>query len=277
MESGLHYTTDDLALVENLAVRAALALDNARLYRAAEAARAEAEEANRVKDEFLSVVSHQLKTPLASTLGWLRVARTGKGNQARAFDTMERSMRAQAKLIEDLLDVSRIVAGRLRLDPRPIELARVVEAAVDTIRPESEAKGVRLDVRVTPPTGPVVGDADRLQQIVWNLVSNAVKFTPPGGRVGVRLHEVGSYAELVVEDTGKGVTKEFLPFMFERFRQADPVTSRDKGGLGLGLAITRHLVGLHGGRITVASDGPGKGTTFTVVLPVSSLAATGSS
>ena len=277
MESRLHYTTDDLALVENLAVRAALALDNARLYRAAEAARAEAEEANRVKDEFLSVVSHELKTPLASTLGWLRVARTGKGNQARAFDTMERSMRAQAKLIEDLLDVSRIVAGRLRLDPRPIELARVVEAAVDTIRPESEAKGVRLDVRVTPPTGPVVGDADRLQQIVWNLVSNAVKFTPPGGRVGVRLHQVGSYAELVVEDTGKGVTKEFLPFMFERFRQADPVTSRDKGGLGLGLAITRHLVGLHGGRITVASDGPGKGTTFTVVLPVSSLAATGSS
>jgi signal transduction histidine kinase len=269
MESARRYGSDDLALLEDLARRAALALDNARLYREAESARAEAERANRAKDDFLSVVSHELKTPLAATMGWLRVLRSGNGDsQPRALDTIERSMRLQGKLIDDLLDVSRMAAGQLHVDLRPLVLAEAVEAAVDLVRPEATAKGVRLDVVLDSRGAVVAGDPDRLQQIAWNLLVNAVKFTPASGVVQVRLACADGLAELVVRDTGRGIPPAFLPHVFERFRQAEPVATRGKGGLGLGLAITRHLVELHGGRVDVASDGEGAGSTFTVTLPL---------
>ncbi len=269
MESGRHYGADDLALLEDLARRAALALDNARLFREAEAARAEAERANRAKDDFLSVVSHELKTPLAAMLGWLRVLRSGKSDaEPRALDTIERSMRLQSKLIDDLLDVSRMAAGKLHVETRPVVLADAIDAAVDVVRPDATAKGIRLDVELAPRDARIVGDADRMQQIVWNLLVNAVKFTPATGVVQVRLACSDGHAELVVRDTGRGIAPAFLPHVFERFRQAEPVATRNKGGLGLGLAITRHLVELHGGRIAVASGGEGAGATFTITLPL---------
>jgi signal transduction histidine kinase len=268
-ESERRYAADDLKLAEEIALRAALALDNARLYHEAEAARAEAQQANRAKDQFLSVVSHELKTPLASTLGWLRVLRSGNGDQsARGLASIERSVRVQAKLIDDLLDVSRMVMGRVRVDPQPVDLGALVAAAVDTIRPEADEKGVRLDVTTGPRPIGATGDPERLQQIVWNLVSNAVKFTPAGGHVQVRLAQKNGCAELVVEDDGKGIDAAFLPHVFDDFRQAEPVSSRAKGGLGIGLTITRHLVELHGGTIVVASPGTDRGATFIVVLPL---------
>jgi signal transduction histidine kinase len=273
--SGHRYGEVDLALVEGVATRAAQALDNARLYREAETARAEAQAASRAKDEFLSVVSHELRTPLASSLGWLRVLRAGRSDVApRALDTMERSLQAQAKLIEDLLDVSRVVTGRLRVELRPVEIARIVDAAADVVRPQADAKGVRLDVAADPRAGTVAGDPDRLQQVVWNLLTNAIKFTPTGGRVALRLAPAEGRAEIVVVDTGRGIAPEFLPLVFERFRQAAPVADREERGLGIGLAITRHLVELHAGTITVASEGAGRGATFTVTLPLLHAAAT---
>jgi signal transduction histidine kinase len=273
-ESTRRYGTEDLKLAEEVALRAALALDNARLYHDAEAARAEAQQANRAKDQFLSVVSHELKTPLASTLGWLRVLRSGNGDHSgRGLASIERSVRVQARLIDDLLDVSRMVMGRVRVDRQPVELAALVAAAADTIRPEADTKGVRLDVTTgLPPIG-TTGDPERLQQIVWNLLSNAVKFTPTGGHVQVRLAPHSASAELVVEDDGAGIDAAFLPHVFDDFRQAEPVNSRAKGGLGIGLTITRHLVELHGGTIAVASAGRDRGATFTVVLPLTSPAA----
>jgi signal transduction histidine kinase len=274
MESGRHYTPDDLELAEGIAARAALALDNARLYGNAETARAEAEDANRAKDQFLSVVSHELKTPLAAALGWLHVLRQGRHDLAtRALETIERSMKLQSQLIDELLDISRVVTGRLRLDPRPVDFSRIVEVAIEMIRPEAAANGVRLEVNVDRLPGPIFGDPNRVQQIVSNLLGNAVKFTPADGSVSVRLEPVQGRAQLVVRDTGKGISKEFLPHVFEQFRQAEPVTTRDKRGLGLGLAITRHLVELHGGTIAVSSEGEGKGATFTVALPMSPYAA----
>jgi signal transduction histidine kinase len=273
-DAGRRYALDDLALAEDLARRAALALDNARLYREAASARAIAEDANQAKDEFLSVVTHELKTPLTATLGWLRVLRTNKTDDIpRALATIERGVRHQAKLIDDLLDVSRMVSGRLRIDRQPVEFARTIETVADLMRPQADAKGVRLDVQAAPLGRAVVGDPDRLQQVVANLVSNAVKFTPANGSIALRLAAVDGRAELVVADTGAGISPEFLPHVFERFRQAAPVTSREKGGLGLGLAITRHLVELHGGTITVSSDGSGRGATFVVRLPLAATAA----
>lgn len=269
MESGRRYGADDLALLEELARRAALALDNARLYREAESARAEAERANRAKDDFLSVVSHELKTPLAATMGWVRVLRSGNGStEPRALDVIERSMRLQAKLIDDLLDVSRMTTGRLHVQTEPLVLADTVDAAIDVVRPDAAAKGVRLDVALDARDARIVGDPDRMQQVVWNLVVNAVKFTPPNGVVTVRLTRRDDRLAFVVRDTGQGIAPAFLPHVFERFRQAEPVATRDKGGLGLGLAITRHLVELHGGHVEVASDGEGAGATFTVTLPL---------
>jgi signal transduction histidine kinase len=265
--SGRRYGPDDLALAENVAMRAAIAVDNARLYREAEVARAEAEEANRAKDQFLSVVSHELKTPLAATLGWLRVLRSGSAEHAtRALDTIERSMNVQAQLIDDLLDVSRIVSGRLRLDLGEVDLPQVIAGAVDMIRPDAAAKDVRLEIALAS-VDPIVGDPDRVRQIAWNLLSNAVKFTDAGGLVALQLSQAGDRVRIVVRDTGKGISADFLPHVFERFRQAEPVSGRDKGGLGLGLAIVQHLVELHGGAISVASEGEGRGATFTVVLP----------
>ena len=245
--------------------------ERVKLLRAAEAARETAEVANRAKDEFIATVSHELRTPLNAILGWARLLETGDLTTpeiAEAAHVIERNVRSQSQLIEDLLDVSRIVSGKLRLDLRTIDLPDVVREAVRIVEPTAGAKSIKLDCVVDPRAGPVSGDADRLQQIVWNLVANAVKFTPKGGKVQVRLARVDSRVELTVMDNGVGIAKEFLAHIFERFTQADSSSTRQHTGLGLGLAITRHLVELHGGSIHVFSDGPGTGATFSVHLPV---------
>lgn len=237
-------------------------------------ARKEAEEANRAKDEFLAVISHELRTPLTPILTWSRLLHSGKLDHAateRALEAIERATRSQAQLIEDLLDVSRITTGKLRLDVRPIELPSVVEAAIESVRPGAEAKGIRLDIVLDRNAGIVSGDPERLQQVVWNLLSNAVKFTPRAGRVQVRLQRVNSHVEIAVSDTGQGINPQFLPHVFERFRQADSSSTRAHGGLGLGLAIVRHLVELHGGCVRAESSGEGKGATFVVELPLAIL------
>ncbi|MDQ1590433.1 MAG: hypothetical protein QOG71_1060 [Pyrinomonadaceae bacterium] len=262
-ESGRRFGAADLGFAEDLAQRAALAVDNARLYR-------EAQEVNRLKDEFLATLSHELRTPLTAVLGWTRLLGTGQLDETthqRALETIERNAQSQVQLIDDILDVSRIIRGKLRLNVRTAELTPVIEAAVDSVRPAAEAKGIRLQVVLDPRAGPVSGDPDRLQQVVWNLLSNAIKFTPKDGRVQVRLERAGSHLELIVSDTGQGIEEKFLPYVFDRFRQADPSTTRKHGGLGLGLAIVRHLVELHGGTVTAESQGAGQGTTFKVSLP----------
>jgi signal transduction histidine kinase/ActR/RegA family two-component response regulator len=258
-------------IVEGLAAQAAIAIDNARLYETAQKARREAEVANRLKDEFLATVSHELRTPLNAILGWARLLRGDKLDpvkQARALEVIERNALAQQQIIEDILDVSRIITGKVRLEIAPIELAAVVQAAIDSVKPAADAKGIQLQTFLNSGTNLVVGDSNRLQQVVWNLLSNAVKFTPPDGRVEVAIDRANSYVEVSVRDTGHGISKEFLPFVFERFRQADSSTTRQFGGLGLGLAIVRHLTELHGGGVSVASPGEGQGATFTVKLPL---------
>lgn len=245
--------------------------ENARLLALEQTARMEAEAANRAKDEFLAVVSHELRTPLNSILGWSRMLRSGsleKDVVERGFESIERNARAQAQLVEDLLDTSRIISGKLRLDVSVVELSSVISSALDALRPAAEAKAIRLQAVIDPDAGLVSGDPNRLHQIVWNLVSNAVKFTPKGGRVQITLSRINSHAELVVSDTGKGIPHEFLPYVFDRFRQADSTITRAHGGLGLGLAIVRSLVELHGGSVTAYSDGEDKGSTFTVRLPI---------
>ncbi|HEV2914815.1 MAG TPA: ATP-binding protein [Pyrinomonadaceae bacterium] len=230
-----------------------------------------AEEAARAKDEFLAIVSHELRTPLTAMLGWARMLQTGELDEAtatRAVAAIERNAESQAQLIEDLLDFSRIISGKLRLDVGRVELGSVVEAAIDVVRPAADAKGIRLQVILEPLVGPISGDAERLQQILWNLLSNAIKFTPKGGRVQVRLARINSSVEISVSDTGQGISAEFLPYVFERFRQADHTTTRRHGGLGLGMAITRHLVELHGGTISAHSPGADQGSTFILRLPV---------
>ncbi|HEY1403375.1 MAG TPA: GAF domain-containing protein, partial [Pyrinomonadaceae bacterium] len=263
-ESDRRFSEADLGFAEDLAQRAALAVDNARLYR-------EAQEVNRLKDEFLATLSHELRTPLTAVLGWTRLLGTGQldgETHKRALETIERNAQSQVQLIDDILDVSRIIRGKLRLDVRPAELAPIIESAVDSVRPAAEAKAIRLQVVLDPQAGRVSGDPDRLQQIVWNLLSNAIKFTPKEGRVQVLLARINSHIELTVSDTGQGIEKQFLPYVFDRFRQADPSTTRTHGGLGLGLAIVRHLVELHGGTVTAESEGAGQGTTFKVSLPL---------
>jgi signal transduction histidine kinase len=232
---------------------------------------AEAEEASRMKDEFLATMSHELRTPMTAILGWTHLLRTnsfGEAESAHALEIIERNAHMQTKLIDDLLDISRIITGKLRLEVRPVDFGSVVEAAVEATRPAAEAKAVSLRSLVDPQAGPVAGDSDRLQQVVWNLLSNAVKFTPKGGRVQVRLERVNSHVELVVSDSGRGISAEFLPHVFDRFRQADGATTRVHGGLGLGLAIVRQLVELHGGTVGVESEGEGLGATFVVQLPL---------
>jgi signal transduction histidine kinase/DNA-binding response OmpR family regulator len=261
-------------LQQEVAERKQAEQERARLLVREQAARAEAEAANRAKDEFLATLSHELRTPLTAILGWARLLRGGnlpEGTVGGALETIERNARAQSQLIDDLLDVSRIVTGKLRLDIRPVEIVRVIEAAVESVRPAARAKKIQLEVEMEPLGGPLLGDADRLQQVVWNLLSNAVKFTPEGGRVGVLLRCAGPHAEVRVEDTGQGIDAEFLPHVFDCFRQADGSTTRRHGGLGL--AIARHLVELHGGAISADSEGEGRGASFTVRLP---LAAAGS-
>jgi signal transduction histidine kinase/CheY-like chemotaxis protein len=229
-----------------------------------------AETATRARDEFLASVSHELRTPLTSIIGWIQLLleETDPANVTEGLETIERNARAQSRLIEDILDFSRINAGKLRLDVRPVELIDVIGAAVEIVRPAADAKGVTLETVLDSSSGLVSGDADRLQQVVWNLLSNAVKFTPRGGRVQVRLERVTSHSELTVSDTGEGISKEFLPFVFDRFSQADSTSSRKHGGLGLGLGIVRHLVELHGGTVQAFSSGLGEGSTFVVRLPL---------
>ena len=235
-------------------------------------ARIEAENANRMKDEFLAMLSHELRTPLTAMLGWTRMLRMKGLDEAtakHALETVERNAKAQAQLIEDLLDVSRIITGKLRLDVRPVRLGPIIEASLDSLRPAADAKMIRIQTALDSGDSLISGDPTRLQQIVWNLLANAVKFTQRGGEISVRLEQKEAHVEIVVSDTGQGITAEFLPFVFDRFRQADSSTTRLHGGLGLGLAIVRYLVELHGGTVQAASPGEGQGATFKVQLPKS--------
>ena len=241
------------------------------LLRREQAARAVAEAANRAKDEFLAVLSHELRTPLNAVYGWARMLQTGQIRDEaaeRALDAIVRNANAQVRLIDDLLDVSRVVSGKMRLDVRTVDLRSVIEEALDAVRPAAEAKFIRLQSVLDPRAGPITGDPDRLQQVIWNLVMNAVKFTPKEGCVQIHLQRVNSQVEIVVSDTGLGIAPAVLPFVFDRFRQADSSSTRGHGGLGLGLALVKHLVELHGGSVTAQSAGEGKGATFIVKLPL---------
>ncbi len=259
------YLTKPFSARELLA-RVSTHLQIARLRKAAE-------DASRAKDDFLSTLSHELRTPLNAIVGWATLLRGGgvaEEQLPKVFETIERNARVQARLIEDLLELSRVEQGKLVLSVGPLEMVRVVEAAIDAVRPAADAKGVRIQP-VLDSHATIVGDADRLQQVAWNLLTNAIKFTPRGGRVQVRLHRQDSYVELAVADNGQGIEKSFLPHVFDRFRQADPSSTRRTGGLGLGLAIVRSLVELHGGTVTAGSEGPGRGATFVVRLPTAPL------
>ncbi|MDX2096983.1 MAG: PAS domain S-box protein [Leptolyngbyaceae cyanobacterium bins.59] len=280
--SGRSYQARDLEVAQEVAQRSALAVDHARLYR-------EAQEANRMKDEFLTILSHELRSPLNAILGWSQILQTRQLSEAkvrRALETIERNARTQTQLVDDLLDVSRIIRGELRLKPKLVRLTALVDGAIETVRPTAIAKNIQLLTYLSP-TGTVVGDPDRLSQVIWNLLSNALKFTPEGGRVEVHLtrsiredSEIippqslipnptpSSYACITVTDTGQGISPDFLPHVFERFRQADSTTTRSYSGLGLGLAIVHHLIELHGGAVEASSPGLGQGATFKVILPL---------
>ena len=264
-ESGRRYDTEDLQFAQAVAERAALAMDNARAYSAARAA-------NRAKDEFLATLSHELRTPINAIMGWAQMLQHGAVEPprvAQAVDAILRNASSQARLIEDLLDLSRITSGKLRLEVELVDMRQVVASAVATVEPAAQAKGIRIQTIADDSGARVYGDRQRLQQAVWNLLSNAVKFTPKGGRVQVNVLRVNSHLEIVVSDTGEGIDTAVLPFIFDRFRQGDSTSTRRHTGLGLGLAIVRHIVELHGGTVTAASDGPGTGATFRVKLPVS--------
>jgi signal transduction histidine kinase/ActR/RegA family two-component response regulator len=236
-----------------------------------ERAKHDAEAASRAKEDFLAVLSHELRTPLSAVYGWARMLRSGQleGEAvSRALDVIMRNADAQVRLIEDLLDVSRIIAGKMRLDVRSVDLQAVIQAAIDAVRPAADAKEIRLQCVLDPRAVGMTGDADRLQQVVWNLLINAVKFTPKRGRVQVHLQRTNSHVAIIVSDTGQGISEEQLPHIFERFHQAGSISTRSHAGLGLGLALVRHLVELHGGTVTAQSPGEGQGATFTVELPV---------
>ena len=242
-----------------------------RILQQEQAAREEAENANRIKDEFLAVLSHELRSPLNPILGWSQLLLTGRLNAtqtAEALQTIRRNAQLQSQLIEDLLDVSRILRGKLALNVVSVPLAKIITAALETVRLAAEAKNIQIQTVFSPDVLEVSGDAGRLQQIVWNLLSNAVKFTPSGGRVEVRLTQIADQAQIQVCDTGKGISTDFLPYVFDSFRQEDGATTRQFGGLGLGLAIARQLVELHGGSVLVDSAGDGQGATFTIRLPL---------
>src|SRR5712692_4365447 len=249
-------------------------VERERLIEREHAARTEAEEANRIKDEFLATLSHELRTPLTAMLGWLTILRRqrlDKETTKQAIETIERNARAQAKLIEELVDVSRIVGGKLVLEMQPTSLFLVIEAAVEVVRPAASAKGVQIEINADSSVGVVLGDPTRLQQIIWNLLSNAVKFTPREGSVYVSMRRAGSSAQVIVQDTGVGISSDFLPYVFERFRQAESPITRSYRGLGLGLAIVRHLTELHGGTVSAESQGEGRGATFTVSIPLAAM------
>ena len=263
-ESQRRFDDDDLAFAQELAHRSALAVDNAQTYQ-------QVQVADRLKDEFLATLSHELRTPLNAILGYARLLQGGAitgEKMGRALDIVERNASALTQMVEEVLEVSRIISGKMRLSIQAVDLPTVVQSAVESVAPAAEAKRLRIQTAIDPDAGPISGDPDRLQQIVWNLVSNAVKFTPKGGRIQVRVERVESLVDIVVSDTGVGIKPEFLPHLFERFRQADSTTTRHFGGLGLGLAIVRHLVELHGGTVEAISEGEGKGATFRVRLPL---------
>jgi signal transduction histidine kinase/CheY-like chemotaxis protein len=233
-----------------------------------------AEAVSRDKDEFIAVVSHELRAPLNAILGWARILKIGKYNAKtfeHAVDVIERSARTQQRLIEDLLDTARVIRGKLRLETKPVDLARVIEASADSVHPAAEAKGIDLKLKLKGKNNVITGDEDRLQQVVWNLLSNAVKFTPEGGQVEVQLERADPYLQIIVKDTGRGIGRDFLPYIFDRFQQADLASRRRHSGLGLGLALVRHLVELHGGTVEAESAGEGHGATFRVRLPLPAL------
>ncbi len=235
-------------------------------------ARQQAQASDRLKDEFLATVSHELRTPLSAILGWaamLNMGELAESDTRNGLQVIERNARAQAAIIGDILDMSSIITGKMRIDARPVELTPVVRSAADTLALAANAKGITVSLAMDNDAGLAAGDPDRLQQIIWNLLANAIKFTPAGGNVDVRLSRVNAHVELKVSDTGIGINREFLPHVFDRFRQADSSTTRRHGGLGLGLAIVRHLVELHGGTVAADSAGPDQGSTFTVLLPIS--------
>ena len=264
-------SNDDLRFMSLVGDRIAAAIERVRLYNGEKEARAQAEEANRLKDQFLATVSHELRTPLNAILGWARMLNSGRIDERtslHALEVIERNARAQAQLIDDLLDVSRIISGKLRLNINPVEPLAIVDLALDAVRPAAEAKDIQLQRNYDPKTGTIPGDPDRLQQIIWNLLSNAIKFTPAGGKVTIAVHRTQAHIEFEISDTGQGIDSEFLPYVFDRFRQGDASVARSHGGLGLGLAIVRHLTELHGGTVEAHSHGEGNGATFTVRLPI---------
>ncbi|HEX5474424.1 MAG TPA: GAF domain-containing sensor histidine kinase [Vicinamibacterales bacterium] len=261
-ESARHYREEDVQLAVELARRCALAVENARLY-------GRSQESSRLKDEFLAVLSHELRTPLNAILGWVQILRTNSlaaASREHALEIIERNAAAQAQLVEDLLDVSRIVTGKLRLTMQPMDLTAVIGASIDSVRPIAAAKGIHLDLLVHE-AAPMNGDPNRLQQVFWNLLSNALKFTSREGNVSVRLQHADSTVRVIVSDDGRGIAPAFLSHVFDPFRQAEAGATRTHAGLGLGLAIVRQLVELHGGDITAESGGAGQGSTFTVTLP----------
>ena len=279
------FTARSERLVAGVAAQTGIAIDNARLYEAAQraaeerselleserSARAAAERMSEMKDEFLATLSHELRTPLSAIVAWAHILRRGPKNHEdllKGLDTIDRSARIQAQLIEDLLDMSRITSGKMRLDVQPLQPISVVEAAIETLQHAADAKGVTIAKLLDPAAAPVSGDPGRLQQVVWNLLSNAVKFTPKGGKIQILLQRVNSHVELTVADTGVGIKREFADHLFERFRQGDATTTRRYGGLGLGLSIVKHLVELHGGTVQIDSPGEGLGTTVVVRLPM---------
>ncbi len=270
-ESPREFMTEDVYLLQLVADRIALAIDRANLFEAQQQACDRAEKANRLKDEFLAIVSHELRTPLNSILGWAQLLRTRKlkeDTQHKALETIERNAKHQVTLIDDILDVSRIVQGKIRLSRVSLYLETIAEQAISTLTPAAEAKSIQLEAEFNANGLPILADSSRLHQVVWNLLSNAVKFTPAGGKVTVTINRLGDHIEFRVQDTGIGISPEFLPHVFEGFRQANSSSTRTHGGLGLGLTIVRYLVELHGGTVQVFSQGEGTGATFTVTLPL---------
>jgi len=260
-----------LVILRDVSERKRAEEEKSQLLASERSARSAAERASRMKDEFLATLSHELRTPLTAILGWAQILTSGRANEAetaQALETIERNARAQTKLVEDLLDMSSIISGKLRLDMQRLAPISFVEAAVKTIQPVADAKEIEMLKTLDPNAGLLRGDANRLQQVVWNLLTNAVKFTPKGGTVAITLKRVGSHVEIVVSDNGSGISADFIPYVFDRFRQADSSIRRKHSGLGLGLAIVKQLVELHGGSVRVQSEGEGKGATFTVSLPV---------
>ena len=273
MRSGLGEPQCYVSIKRDITARKKTEKELAQLLVRERTARADAEKANRLKDEFLATLSHELRTPLNAVIGWARILKSGRlepESSGHAIEVIERNAWAQKQIIEDILDVSRVITGKLQLHLGPVDLVSVVNAALDAVRPALEAKDIRIETEFQSGLKIIAGDADRLQQVVWNLLSNASKFTPAGGVVGIRVSVTGIYAEIVVSDTGPGIAPEFLPHVFERFRQADGSTTRTHGGLGLGLAIVRHLVELHGGLIAAENVSSGTGAVFTVKLPLPS-------